>query len=236
MRGLLARVERFRRWWAKKEPSLLLVLISLIGVLPAGMVFLSVALAAGVPRNLAPLAAAIAAEWAVLAMAYFIVTRVEGRGFRSVGFRRGYGVGRVLRRGTLYLAAALAATMLPLMAFNVLGIVHIDISVSAPPLTALTLLTLVLGLTAGFVEECLYRGAAISRLKSVFRGHAAPAVLISSLVFAWLHLGSLLHLLTSFLFALVASAAYLKERSIWPCIYVHCAVNVVALFVVTTVV
>lgn len=84
------------------------------------------------------------------------------------------------------------------------------------------------GLSAGFVEETLYRAWAWHLLAR--KPHATSIyLLVMPLVFALVHWeGGVANVAAAWLYGVVAAAAYLRLRNLWPLIVAHCAADFVA--------
>ena len=100
-----------------------------------------------------------------------------------------------------------------------------DLIPTAPPLSYLT--TAYFSLTAGFVEEVLYR----SLFFNLFQNTLLQKILFfmsSSLIFSLVHWeGGIHNLHASFMVGAVACLIFLITRNIWPCIIGHCFVDLV---------
>ena len=94
-----------------------------------------------------------------------------------------------------------------------------------PPLSYLT--TIYFSLTAGFVEEILYR----SFYFNLFKKTAYQTLIFfvtSSLIFSLVHWeGGIHNLFATLVFGFVACALFLTTKNIWPCIIGHCFVDIV---------
>lgn len=78
-----------------------------------------------------------------------------------------------------------------------------------------------LALTAGFVEEVLYRGLALE-VAGLFRRPLAAYLLLGPIVFALVHWESgPVNVATAWVFGLFASASYVWLRNIWPLVVGH---------------
>ncbi len=148
-------------------------------------------------------------------------TKLEKRPIVSLGFRKGNAVGEYLIGlviGALMLFAALAICI-------VKGSVRVDFSnFSFSPV----IIAFLLGyMVQGMSEEVLCRGyymVSVSRRTNYFW-----AILISSLIFAFLHLANngvtLLAALNLTLFGIFAAVYFLKRGSIWGIAAIHTAWN-----------
>jgi membrane protease YdiL (CAAX protease family) len=84
---------------------------------------------------------------------------------------------------------------------------------------------LALAVWTPIAEEVFFRGFVLQGLAN--RWGFAPALVLSSAVFAALHLAPAL-LLPVFVTGLLLGFLYLRTGSLWPCIAVHAAQNLVA--------
>ncbi len=84
---------------------------------------------------------------------------------------------------------------------------------------------LALAVWTPIAEEVFFRGFVLQGLAN--RWGSAPALILSSAVFAALHLAPAL-LLPVFVTGLLLGFLYLRTGSLWPCIAVHAAQNLVA--------
>jgi membrane protease YdiL (CAAX protease family) len=125
----------------------------------------------------------------------------------------------------------------PLLFFALINIEEgVVIDVAKPVLIALHLLT---ALSTGWVEEVLFRGVVVTAFLQKW-GQSRPgiclAVLVSSVLFGAVHLLNfiqgrkpLLNTATQIMFAIffgvMFSACLLRNRSIWPVILLHAAVD-----------
>jgi len=94
-----------------------------------------------------------------------------------------------------------------------------------PPLSYLT--TLYFSLTAGFVEEILYR----SLYFNLFKKTVIQTLIFfvsSSVFFSIVHWeGGIHNLFATLVFGFVACGIFLATKNIWPCIIGHCFVDIV---------
>jgi membrane protease YdiL (CAAX protease family) len=78
-------------------------------------------------------------------------------------------------------------------------------------------------LTAGFTEELIWRGYAITCLEA--RGRKRwPAILLSALSFALIH-GTPVHWIITFIVGVIAGAYYTRERNLVPLIVTHAVMD-----------
>lgn len=89
-------------------------------------------------------------------------------------------------------------------------------------------------LTAGIVEELIFRGYLLPRLELLFK-HKYASIIISSLLFGFLHYGygTLINVIGAAVIGLVFALHYHKYRNIKMVILVHCAWDLVLLFLKT---
>jgi membrane protease YdiL (CAAX protease family) len=168
-------------------------------------------------------AGGVIVEW-LLVIGLWLLLRHERRSFQELG---------AWRSGTLAAwVAALAFAALNIS--NNLGFLsrmHIPISYAfLPPIGIHLYAALVLGFTAGFCEEVLYRGFLMTQFEKARYGKAAQ-VMIPSLVFGLAHMGfapsqGILNKLgiavpTAFIGMVWGVAYLLGRRSLLPCIAAH---------------
>ncbi|MCZ2154192.1 MAG: CPBP family intramembrane metalloprotease [Bryobacterales bacterium] len=119
-------------------------------------------------------------------------------------------------------SAGVLVTLIPVA----LGSLRWEASGSPFSLGAL-MMFLALILLGAIGEEVLFRGFPLQRLTETFG--AAPAVVVTSLVFGWMHTGNLsftgLAFLNTILWGMVFAAAWLKSRDLWLPIGLHAGWN-----------
>jgi len=94
-----------------------------------------------------------------------------------------------------------------------------------PPLSYLT--TLYFSLTAGFVEEILYRSLFFNLFKKTVI-QITIFTISSSIIFSLVHWeGGVHNLFPTLVFGFVACILFLLTKSIWPCIIGHCFVDII---------
>lgn len=88
---------------------------------------------------------------------------------------------------------------------------------------------LYLALTAGIVEEVMYRGLPWFVISNIGTGatYKLIYVLLSSIVFSAVHWEQgLAGLTASFIFGLIAALTYLKLKNLWPLIFAHSLIDI----------
>lgn len=167
------------------------------------------------------------ALWVLFALIVAIVVLWEKRSLNSIGFQRLSWTSIGLGLGCTAFIIAVNSVVIPFL--TKLGIVDLSQGfavVGSWP----TWLRIFAALTAGVVEEALFRGYAIERLALLTRSYAWAGV-ISLMVFAMVHLplwrwGILFN---AFFGGAASTLLYLWRRDLWACIIAHSALDAIAL-------
>lgn len=163
---------------------------------------------------------AIAVEWLIfLILLFFWIPKVEGNGWRSIGF--GDFKRRYLWIGILtyfILLIAWTGSSFALTAVGLEGLRSLQPMIKGYSFPVLFSLFL----TGTFLEEIFYRGYLIERLTSL-TGKSWLAGIASWIAFTFVHLKffGLGPTLEVGVLSAGLVIVYLRERSIWPCIVVH---------------
>lgn len=165
--------------------------------------------------------------WAIVAIVVFTVARIERRPLSSIGLRRprwstivtGLGFGLIIR----VLLPPISTWLV--RQFGLPGYEDAIIQLRELPAWAL----IFMGITAGIVEETLYRGYAIERL-ALLTGRYWVAGAIAALAFGLAHIpewGS--YAIVDLIFGIAATAFYLWRRDLLANIIAHATLLTVAL-------
>ncbi len=170
------------------------------------------------------------ALWALFALIVAIVILWERRSLDSVGFGRLSWQSLGLGLGCTAFVIAVNSVVVPF--FTKLGIV--DFSKGFAVVASWPLwLRMFAALSAGVVEETLFRGYAIERLVLFTRSYAWAGV-ISLALFAMVHLPfwGFGILFNAFFGGAVSTLLYFWRRDLWSCIIAHSALDAIALMTI----
>jgi membrane protease YdiL (CAAX protease family) len=167
--------------------------------------------------------------WLIFAVIYWYVAENEKQPF-IVWPEQSYSVGYYILSVIIILIVIVVGTaviILPLKAAGLLKYSHflgLIKSISVP----VKLLTII---TAGFLEEFIFRGYMIPRLKLFFKSEHPP-IIISAIIFGLGHVGfgTLINVLIPMLIGLVFGYHYYKYRNLKILIICHLLIDLNAMF------
>jgi len=172
-------------------------------------------------QNTVVLACVFVVEWL---LAFIAIRRLRRQGVSIKEF--------IVPRRKLNLLSAILVFVL----LNVLFAAYMIVALTygrIPPMSGLSLLqvvffVLLIPITAGFVEELIWRGYFIDKLLSMRRSEIR-AIVYSSISFAFIHGFFLIDkLAVTFLFGIIAGVYYVRERNLLVLMAAHVAVDVIA--------
>lgn len=186
-----------------------------------------VAGALGDPQRLSTRVLYQLALWGLFALIVAIVSLWEKQSLGSIGLGRLSWASIGLGLGCAALMIAVNSVVIPFLTkFGIVDLSKGFAVVASWPVW----LRLFAAVTAGVVEEVLFRGYAIERLALLIRSYAWAGV-ISLMIFAAVHLPfwGLGILFNAFFGGAVSTLLYLWRRDLWACIIAHSALDAIAL-------
>jgi membrane protease YdiL (CAAX protease family) len=170
------------------------------------------------------------AFWAWLAVIYTYVVKKERQPF-LLWPEKAYSFG-------FYILSVIAIIFIILIASGTLALILKSLGLfkasnAIPLLRKLSIPVKILTIvTAGFVEELVFRGYLIPRLMKFFKNEHLP-IIISSLVFGLMHygFGTIINILVPTLIGLIFGYHYYKYRNLKVLITCHLLIDMYALFI-----
>lgn len=177
------------------------------------------------------------AQWVLIpAICLYALARFAAIGPRAYGLR---GPDAELPAGSLAVATVLACAVFALAYFGTSALAERWLPQAPPHFSYAHLIpsgamrvpvVIYFALSAGIVEEVVYRGLPLAALGAAIRERGVlPAyVLVSATLFSSIHWeGGLIGLIPAFVVGVVAALLYLRIGNLWPLVIAHAQVNLI---------